>query len=190
MFVRTCPKCAYVRKNTETAPSWQCPACGIAYAKYGETTVHHREETHAAPPPPPIMVSGKPLLTNRNGRGLNFVQIAGLIIIACAVLVSAYGKLVHRSPPHVVSNAENQAAPVAILYATAWCPYCKQTRKLLEREGVKYTEIDVEKEPNSQEHLKRKFHVYGFPIVEVDGEIVVGYKPAEIEKLVAGAQHI
>ncbi|HEX4325601.1 MAG TPA: glutaredoxin family protein [Burkholderiales bacterium] len=189
MFVRTCPKCAHVRKDTETAPAWQCPACGIVYAKYGETAVHHHEDADA-PTPSPIMVGGKPLLTNRNGRGLNFVQIAGLIVIAGAVAVSGYSKLVHRSPAHAVSSAENQAAPVAILYATSWCPYCKQTRKLLERDGVKYTEIDVEKDPHSQDHLRQKFHVSGFPILEVDGEIVVGYKPAEIEKLVAGAQRI
>ena len=30
----TCPKCGYVRTGSETAPAWQCPACGIAYNKY------------------------------------------------------------------------------------------------------------------------------------------------------------
>lgn len=29
-----CPKCAYQRASTDTAPDWQCPSCGIAYAKY------------------------------------------------------------------------------------------------------------------------------------------------------------
>lgn len=29
-----CPKCAYFRKATDTAPDWQCPSCGIAYAKF------------------------------------------------------------------------------------------------------------------------------------------------------------
>lgn len=28
-----CPKCAYLRRPTDTAPDWQCPACGVAYAK-------------------------------------------------------------------------------------------------------------------------------------------------------------
>jgi uncharacterized membrane protein YhaH (DUF805 family) len=30
---KTCPKCAYKRTAAETAPDWQCPKCGIAYAK-------------------------------------------------------------------------------------------------------------------------------------------------------------
>ena len=29
-----CPKCRYVRKFADAGPTWQCPACGIAYAKY------------------------------------------------------------------------------------------------------------------------------------------------------------
>lgn len=32
--VRLCPKCGHARSATETAPAWQCPACGIAYGKY------------------------------------------------------------------------------------------------------------------------------------------------------------
>lgn len=30
----SCPKCGHVRTAAETAPAWQCPACGIAYNKY------------------------------------------------------------------------------------------------------------------------------------------------------------
>ncbi len=29
-----CPKCGYARKPADTAPAWQCPACGIAYNKF------------------------------------------------------------------------------------------------------------------------------------------------------------
>jgi len=33
---KPCPKCAYVRSPTDVGPSWQCPKCGIAYAKFGK----------------------------------------------------------------------------------------------------------------------------------------------------------
>lgn len=29
-----CPKCSYARQPGDAAPAWQCPSCGIAYAKY------------------------------------------------------------------------------------------------------------------------------------------------------------
>ena len=34
MTALQCPKCAYVRAASDRNPEWQCPACGIAYAKY------------------------------------------------------------------------------------------------------------------------------------------------------------
>lgn len=33
---KPCPKCGHVRTEGETAPDWQCPKCGIAYAKFAE----------------------------------------------------------------------------------------------------------------------------------------------------------
>lgn len=30
----TCPKCSYTRKPTDTAPNYECPSCGIIYAKF------------------------------------------------------------------------------------------------------------------------------------------------------------
>jgi hypothetical protein len=30
-----CPKCSHVRPPDATNPDWQCPACGICYAKFG-----------------------------------------------------------------------------------------------------------------------------------------------------------
>ncbi len=32
-FSQPCPNCSYQRKQTDSAPEWQCPACGVAYAK-------------------------------------------------------------------------------------------------------------------------------------------------------------
>lgn len=31
---KQCPKCAYIRNLSDAAPEWQCPKCGIAYAKF------------------------------------------------------------------------------------------------------------------------------------------------------------
>ncbi len=38
MSTTTCPKCSYVRKTTDTAPEFECPSCGIIYAKYDPAT--------------------------------------------------------------------------------------------------------------------------------------------------------
>lgn len=31
---KPCPKCKHVRTANEVAPDWQCPKCGVAYAKF------------------------------------------------------------------------------------------------------------------------------------------------------------
>ena len=31
---KPCPKCKHVRAANEIAPDWQCPKCGVAYAKF------------------------------------------------------------------------------------------------------------------------------------------------------------
>ena len=42
---KPCPKCAHVRAASDTGPDWQCPKCGIAYAKF--------EQARSAPSPGP-----------------------------------------------------------------------------------------------------------------------------------------
>jgi hypothetical protein len=39
-----CPKCSYTRKPTDTAPDWECPQCGIVYAKYEAKLASEAEE--------------------------------------------------------------------------------------------------------------------------------------------------
>lgn len=56
MATRQCPKCAWVRTPNDSAPDWQCPACGIAYDKYSgylekaKFIAEHRAATTASEP--------------------------------------------------------------------------------------------------------------------------------------------
>ena len=60
-----CPKCGHVREPEAQAPSWQCPACGIAYHKY---QAYLKRATKAFTPPgafekaPPAQADGSILL--------------------------------------------------------------------------------------------------------------------------------
>jgi mycoredoxin len=35
------------------------------------------------------------------------------------------------------------AAPVT-MYSTSWCGYCMRLKKLMQREGIEFTEVDIE----------------------------------------------
>ncbi|MBI5277457.1 MAG: hypothetical protein HY854_13460 [Burkholderiales bacterium] len=51
-MAKTCIKCGYVRRETDTGPDYACPACGVVYAK--------AEAAAAARPPPPRPVQAQP----------------------------------------------------------------------------------------------------------------------------------
>jgi mycoredoxin len=35
------------------------------------------------------------------------------------------------------------------LYSTPWCGYCHRLKGQLDREGINYTEVDIEKQPDA-----------------------------------------
>lgn len=43
---------------------------------------------------------------------------------------------------------EIDAMPTIIIYTKDFCPYCDRAKELLERKGLKYTEIDLDKNPD------------------------------------------
>lgn len=65
--------------------------------------------------------------------------------------------------------------PEILIYTSRLCPYCIMAKRLLDKKGVTYTEINVESSPALREELIRKtkrrtvpqiyigdFHVGGF----------------------------
>ena len=47
-------------------------------------------------------------------------------------------------------------APAVVIYTTGWCPYCQRARKLLEKKGVSFTEIDVESAPEKRAEMQAR----------------------------------
>jgi glutaredoxin 3 len=43
--------------------------------------------------------------------------------------------------------------PNIIIYTTKFCPYCIMAKRLLDRKGVSYTEINVDAEPGLREEM-------------------------------------
>ena len=39
------------------------------------------------------------------------------------------------------------------LYTTSWCPFCNRLKAGLERNGVEWTEIDIEADPSAAEFV-------------------------------------
>lgn len=61
------------------------------------------------------------------------------------------------------------------VYSSLWCPFCARAKALLDRKGVEYREIDVDRDPNlRQQMMQRAGGRRTVPQIFVDGRHVGG----------------
>lgn len=46
--------------------------------------------------------------------------------------------------------------PVIVVYSSAFCPYCRRARALLDSKGSRYTVLDVDREPRLWDEIARR----------------------------------
>ena len=63
------------------------------------------------------------------------------------------------------------------------CPYCTTLKEFLKERGVEFEEIDVSQDEKAMQEMVEKTGQMGVPVLEVDGEIVVGFDREKIIKL-------
>lgn len=147
-MTRICPKCNYVRKDTDAVPEWQCPACQVAYNKVGTA---------------PARLASAP--EHNRSRWPAWLLVAALLAGAAWL-----AKPSARAPRSEAATAQ----PAVVLYATSWCGYCAATRELFEQNGIRYTELDIEKSTEGYEGHK-KLGGRGVPVIAIDDEVVHGF---------------
>ena len=65
------------------------------------------------------------------------------------------------------------------IYTSPTCHFCDKTKEFFKENSIEYTEINVREDPKAQEEAIEKSGQAGVPVVDIDGEIVVGFdKPA------------
>jgi glutaredoxin-like YruB-family protein len=69
-----------------------------------------------------------------------------------------------------------------IVYSTPSCPYCSMVKDFLKKKQVSFESYDVSRDERRAEEMVRKSGQMGVPVVDVNGRIFVGYRPAEIER--------
>lgn len=69
-----------------------------------------------------------------------------------------------------------------IVYSTPSCPYCSMVKDFLKKKQVAFENYDVSRDERRAEEMVRKSGQMGVPVVDVNGRIFVGYRPAEIER--------
>jgi glutaredoxin-like protein NrdH len=74
------------------------------------------------------------------------------------------------------------------LYALSTCPWCRKAKQWFTEREVEFESVDVDTLPADEQTQAgdKAFELSGgrrFPVVVIDGEVVVGYKPDRYAEL-------
>lgn len=75
----------------------------------------------------------------------------------------------------------NQPASRIIVYSAVWCAYCHAAKDYFDKLGVKYIDEDVEKNPDAATAAVDKSGQRGIPVIDIAGEIIVGFDRPKID---------
>jgi glutaredoxin-like YruB-family protein len=73
--------------------------------------------------------------------------------------------------------------PEVKVYTTPTCPWCMRVKQFLDERNIPYEEYNVAEDPIRAEEMIQKSGQMGVPVIEVDGEIVVGFDRPRLEEL-------
>ena len=69
------------------------------------------------------------------------------------------------------------------IYSTPTCVYCNNLKKYLAQKNIGFNEIDVSKDQKELEKMVDISGQMGVPVVEIDGNVVIGFDKEKIDKL-------
>ena len=71
-----------------------------------------------------------------------------------------------------------------IVYSTPTCPYCIRAKQFLKENNIIFQDTDVSGNQTAAQEMIKKSGQMGVPVIEIDGEIIIGFdKQAISEKL-------
>ena len=69
------------------------------------------------------------------------------------------------------------------VFSTSSCPYCVTLKGFLKEKGFEFEDVDVLQDQKALEEMVKKTGQYGVPVVDIDGQVVVGFDREKIVKL-------
>ena len=71
-----------------------------------------------------------------------------------------------------------------VIYSTPTCHYCVMAKEYFKNNGIEYRDIDVSMNEKAAQEMVDKSGQMGVPVIEINGEVVVGFRPDVLERLI------
>ena len=69
------------------------------------------------------------------------------------------------------------------IYTTPTCVYCQMAKEFFKENNVSYQEHDVSSDAKAREEMINKSNQMGVPVIEVNGEIIIGFDKEKLMEL-------
>lgn len=69
------------------------------------------------------------------------------------------------------------------IYTTPTCVYCKTAKEFFQENDIEYEEKDVVQDEEAREAMIQKSEQMGVPVIDIDGQIVIGFDKAKLSEL-------
>jgi len=69
------------------------------------------------------------------------------------------------------------------VYSTPTCPYCVTLKQYLKEHDIEFEDIDVASDERARNEMVEKSGQMGVPVVDIDGQIVIGFDREKIKDL-------
>lgn len=67
------------------------------------------------------------------------------------------------------------------VYGAEWCGFCHMVRRYLDDKKIEFNYVDVDKDPARAMEAIEKSGQRGIPVVDIDGEIIIGFDRPRID---------
>jgi len=69
------------------------------------------------------------------------------------------------------------------IYTTPTCPYCEMVKRFFRKNNVEYEEKNVANDQVAVKEMIEKSGQMGVPIIDINGEIIVGFNKEKLSEL-------
>ena len=69
------------------------------------------------------------------------------------------------------------------VYSTPACPYCVTLKTFLKEHNIGFEDIDVSQDKKALDEMVKKSGQMGVPVIDIDGEVIIGFDKEKISKL-------
>jgi glutaredoxin-like YruB-family protein len=69
------------------------------------------------------------------------------------------------------------------IYSQPTCPDCNNVKAYLDRKGVPYEDINVQKDRKAMEEMVRKYGIRVTPVIVIGDRVMVGFNAPKLNKL-------